>query len=94
VSAYAAYRFEGYYSDDSERLTGMNRDDGADGRIALTWRTGAGAFTLELGSEISGESDGWNAQVRWGDVFSRGNFRYRPWIGFGYEDANLTVLHC
>jgi len=90
ISTFVAYRFGGFNEEDSSELDGMDRNDGVDGRLAITRRTGFGRFTLDLGGDISNTSKGWDAQVRWGEVFRKGNFRYRPWIGFGYEDQELT----
>ncbi len=90
ISTYAAYRFGGFNEEDSSELDGMDRNDGVDGRLAVTRRTDFGRFTLDLGADISNTSEGWDVQVRWGEVFKKGNFRYRPWIGFGYEDQDLT----
>ncbi len=90
LSGYASYRFGGFNEEDSDLLDGIDRDDGVDGRIALTSRTRLGQFTLDVGSDISGQSNGWDAQIRWGKIYSRGNYRFRPWIGVTYEDQSLT----
>ena len=89
-SGYAAYRFGGYNEEDSTELDDMDRDDGVDGRFALTRKTGFGRFTLDYGADISDKSEGWDTQLRWGVPFELGNFRYRPWIGLTYEDQNLV----
>ena len=90
IGAYAAYRFSGYDDEDSIYLKGMERDDGVDGRFALTRLTPYGNLTVDLGHDVSSASEGWDASVRWGKTFDHGNYRIRPWIGLTYEDQKLT----
>ncbi len=90
VGAYAAYRFAGFNEEDAIELDGMDREDGVDGRFALTRLTKYGNFTLDLGGDISNASNGWDAELRWGKLFEYGNYHIRPWIGVTYEDQKLT----
>ncbi len=90
IGTYAAYRFGGFNEEDSKELDGMDRDDGIDGRFAITRKTNFGNFTLDAGTDISDKSEGWDAQLRWGKRFASGDFLYRPWIGLTYEDQNLA----
>ncbi|ARN73194.1 MipA/OmpV family protein [Oceanicoccus sagamiensis] len=90
ISGYAAYRYGGFNEEDSDELDGMDRDDSVDGRLAITRRTPYGRFTLDTGGDINSKSEGWDAQIRWGEIFERGNYRFRPWIGLTYEDEKLA----
>jgi outer membrane protein len=90
IGTYVAYRFGGFNEEDSKGLDGMDRDDGVDGRFAITGKTSAGHFTLDAGADIRDKSNGWDAQLSWGKTFESGNFLYRPWIGLTYEDQNLA----
>ena len=53
IGTYAAYRFGGFNEEDSRDLDGMDRDDGVDGRFAITRKTSYGHFTLDTGADIS-----------------------------------------
>ena len=66
VSTYLAYRFGGFNQDNSSALDGIKREDGVDGRISITRRTGLGRFTLDLGRDMGSSSRGWDVQARWG----------------------------
>ena len=90
IGAYASYRFAGFNEEDGIELDGMDRDDGVDGRFAITRRTDFGNFTLDYGHDISGTSNGWDLDLRWGKLFVNGNYRIRPWIGITYEDQKLS----
>ncbi len=90
VGAYASYRFSGFNDEKSVELAGMERDDGVDGRFAITRKTPFGNFTVDLGRDISSASNGWDVDFRWGKLFEKGNYRIRPWIGVTYEDEDLT----
>lgn len=90
ISTYAAYRFGGFNEEDSDYLIGMEREDGVDGRFATTYRNDFGRFTIDLGADISGHSNGWDAQFRWGEIYSFGNYSVRPWIAVTYQDQSLT----
>jgi outer membrane protein len=73
IGTYAAYRFGGFNEEDSKELDGMDRDDGIDGRFAITRKTSFGNFTLDAGADISDKSKGWDTQLRWGRRFVSGN---------------------
>lgn len=90
IGAYASYRFGGFNEEDGEELDGMDRDDGIDGRFAITRLTDYGSFTFDIGHDISNASGGWDADLRWGKAFIHGNYRIRPWIGITFEDQKLT----
>jgi outer membrane protein len=90
VGTYVAYRFGGFNEDDSKKLDGMDRDDGVDGRFAITRKTSFGDFTMDTGADIRDKSNGWDAQLRWGKTLGGDSFLYRPWIGLTYEDQNLV----
>jgi len=90
IGTYASYRFAGFNEEDGMELDGMDRNDGIDGRFAITRQTDFGNFTLDYGHDISGASNGWDVDFRWGKLFSHGNYRIRPWIGITYEDQKLS----
>ena len=62
VGTYVAYRFGGFNEEDSSELEGLDRDDGVDGRFAITRKSDLGRFTLDVGSDISDKSEGWDAK--------------------------------
>ena len=90
VGTYAAYRYGGFNEEDSSELDGLDRDDGIDGRFAVTRISDYGRFTVDLGSDISDKSEGWDAQLRWGQLFQKGRYRFRPWLGLTYENDDLA----
>jgi len=90
IGAYASYRFAGFNEEDGIELDGMDRDDGIDARFAITRQTSFGNFTFDIGTDISNTSDGLDIDLRWGKVFTQGNYRIRPWIGLTFEDQKLT----
>ncbi|RHW77803.1 MipA/OmpV family protein [Colwellia sp. RSH04] len=90
IGAYTSYRFAGFNEEDGIELDGMDRNDGMDGRFALTRLTNYGNITLDYGHDISGASNGWDIDLRWGKLFTNGNYRIRPWIGITYEDQKLS----
>ena len=90
ISTYAAYRFGGFNEEDSMLLDGMDRDDGVDGRLAVTRKSSYGSFTFDTGADISNKSEGWDAEIRWGELYQFGNYRMRPWLSYTYEDQNLS----
>jgi len=90
VGTYAAYRFAGFNEEDSIELEGMDRDDGVDGRFAITKLTNYANFTFDIGADISNASHGWDAEFKWGRSFEYGNYRIRPWLGVTYENEDLA----
>lgn len=90
IGTYAAYRFAGFNEDNSIELDGMDRDDGIDGRFAVTRLTDFGSFTFDIGADVSNASQGWDAELKWGKRFKYGNFLFRPWVGVTYEDEKLV----
>ncbi|QOL25402.1 MipA/OmpV family protein [Thalassotalea sp. LPB0316] len=90
VSAFAAYRFAGFNEEDSELLDGLDRNDAIDGRIAATYNTDYGNFTLDFGHDISNTHKGWDSQLRWSKRFEYHNLLMRPWLGISYQNQSLT----
>ncbi len=90
IGTYAAYRFAGFNEENAIELDGLDRDDSIDGRFAISHYTRFGDFTVDIGADIGNKSNGWDADVRWGKVFERGNYRIRPWLGLTFESQRLT----
>lgn len=90
ASSYVSYRFGGFNEEDSAALVGMDRNDGMDGRFALTRLTQYGNFTVDIGADISNNSQGWDSEISWGKRFEYGNFYMRPWLSLTYENDELT----
>lgn len=93
IGSYAAYRFAGFNETDAIELDGLDRDDSVDGRFAATRFTDYGNFTLDVGADVRNKSNGWDAELRWGKVFERGNYRIRPWLGITFESQELTQYY-
>lgn len=69
VSTFASYRFAGFNEENSELLDGIERDDAVDVRIAASYKTRYGNFTLDMGHDISNTHKGWDTHLRWSNRF-------------------------
>lgn len=84
-------RFDGYESDDSSDLAGMeDRDWTVDGGVGLSWLTDYGLIGLSWVTDLFGKHDGQEVELSYTALFSKGGFDFIPSVGLRYKTDNLV----
>jgi outer membrane protein len=92
-SVRAEVRGDGYESSDSPVLTGMDdRDPTLDGGVAVRWRPGGGAFSLDLTAvgDLTDEYDGYEVRAGAGYVTSVGPWALRLGAHVVFQNEDLV----
>ena len=93
LSVRAELRNDGYESSDSPVLVGMDdRDPTLDGGMAMTWRPGGGAFSLDLTAvgDLTDEYDGYEVRAGAGYVTSVGPWALRLGAHAVFQSEDLV----
>ncbi len=87
----AQWRTDGYDSDDSRYLDGMDdRDMSIDGGVSASYKDGWAKTTLSYVTDLLSKHDGQELVLSYGKRFSSGKFSFTPSVGIAYKTDNLT----